>query len=882
MSSGRLIIIVLFLFAALLVLGIFLLDFSEERQPYDAVPLQSALVLELPQAGRFLDQLSTQTDFAASLNEMDFYARLRADLLSLDSLMSIASPDFSAGFAAMPVLCVLLETEHGFGFVNILKVGPHLHMYAIKEAVPRVFGSKKTVVDRKSGSYNTASLISRDAGQQVHFALSGGLLIAGTDRESFEKALLQLDNPEKITNQPGFISMKATSGSQADACLMFRTDALGSLLESNVLHDLRPPLGAALQAGKDWIVLDLNLKKDVVHFSGLMQANAGSMLHQLQQHQAGTVGLFNRMPYNTRLFLHLGMSELGSYLNNFADSSRLEALSSVAGYKLSEMQQAMGNEVVVGFTAGDPNQTAYLIAVLEQPGIMKQWLDRISEPIQGTGMKQVKNPLLQNLPETLWGKAFGVIDRMCYSIVDSCLFAANSPASLARVLQLDSRGRVLANQESFRNFSNQLATSAHLLLYNSFNDGPDLLNAFLDPRLGYQLNRNRLPLSRFGSIALQISAIQPLLYVHALVYFQPNNTDAGQLAWQLPLSAPLAIQPYVVDTGEEDRLAIVASDASNIIYYVRPEGKIVWKKQLHSPIVGKVNVVRMGKRKTSHLLFNTAEKIHLIDLNGNEAQGFPAKLKSKATNPVSYLVTDTDLKILVSCADRFTYCFGSDGRENALWQKPRSQEMVSRSIDQLSTGNQGYVVITDDQNGTLITDFNGKNRIPLRSNLKKSKNSQVYLNRTNSKGVLLTTNEQGKLLYISGIGAISSTDFGTYSPDHYFLYDDFDQNNAPDFLFLDKAKLVIFDRFKKTLFSFNFPNEITLPPYYLRLGNGTKLLCVTDELSGDIYLIDNRGKIFINSGIKGDVPFAVGSKNGVDELFFISGQGDRLVCYRPF
>lgn len=882
MTSGRLLLITSFLLLALLILGFFLFDFSEERQPYDAVPVQSVLVCELPRAGLFLGQLTEETEYAATLNEMDFYASIRSDLLSLDSLMEAVKPGFHTAFSETPVLCALIETSHGYGFVNIIKVGRHLHMYAIKETVPRVFGNKKTVVDRKLGKIAAASLMNQDGSGQVNFALSGGLLIAGADREAFEKALLQLDNPTKITDNQEFMSMRATYGRQAGAYLMLHTEALNRLLESNVLHPYRSFLNSALASGKGWMALDMNLKNDVIHLSGLMQPSGHPMLSSMQEHGEVKTRLTRMIPSDTRLFLHLGMEDLSGYLASFADSSRLEALSSIAGYNIRELQQFTGNEIMIGFRAGEPSETAFLVVGLQQPQMMKQRLDAISDPVQGMGVRQVKNPLLQILPSALWGKAFGAVDHMCYSILDSCLFAANNPTALTRVLQLVSRGRVLANQESFQTFSNQLTPTAHLLLYNSMSDGPDVLNAFLDPRLGYRLNRNRAPLSRFGGFALQISATQPMIYVHALAYYQPNISDTGQMAWQLPLSAPLSGSPVIVVTDDDDRQGIVASDAANNLYFVRPEGKMVWKKQLQSPVIGKVHMLKAGKRKTPHLLFNTADRIYLLDLNGNEAQGFPVKLRSQATNPLSFTIMGDGAQILVSCDDRYTYCFGLDGRENALWQKPGSQERVSRSIDQLSAGNQGYVVITDEQNGVLVTDFNGKNRIPLRSGLKKSKNALVYLNKTNSKGVLLTTNESGKLLYISGTGASSTTDFGTYSPDHYFLYDDFDQNNAPDFLFLDKAKLVIYDRFKKTLFSFTFPNEITVPPYYLNLGNGTKLLCVTDELSGDVYLIDNKGKMLINSGLKGDVPFAVGSKSGTDELYFVSGQGNRLVCYRPF
>ncbi|MDV7396624.1 hypothetical protein RZS08_34830, partial [Arthrospira platensis SPKY1] len=106
-------------------------------------------------------------------------------------------------------------------------------------------------------------------------------------------------------------------------------------------------------------------------------------------------------------------------------------------------------------------------------------------------------------------------------------------------------------------------------------------------------------------------------------------------------------------------------------------------------------------------------------------------------------------------------------------------------------------MITDSRGELRIVDRRGMPRISPRGELRKSKHAAFYINQTNSKGVLLTTERTGRLLYISAAGLLSTTDFGTYSEDHFFLYEDFTQNRSRDFIYLDGNTLQIFDRFKK-------------------------------------------------------------------------------------
>ena len=179
-----------------------------------------------------------------------------------------------------------------------------------------------------------------------------------------------------------------------------------------------------------------------------------------------------------------------------------------------------------------------------------------------------------------------------------------------------------------------------------------------------------------------------------------------------------------------------------------------------------------------------------------------------------------------------------------------------------------------------IVNRRGNQRIRLQGNINKAKNSKFYVNKTNSKGIIITTDKEGKLVYISSSGKLSRTDFGTFTPDHFFLYEDFNGDKVMDFIYVDDGVLKVFDRFKKVLFEYNFGSQITISPQVFMLGRNRQLLGVTDENSRTIYLFDEKGNTVISKGLIGETQFTVGDLKHNGKVSLLSAAENVLYNYR--
>jgi hypothetical protein len=157
--------------------------------------------------------------------------------------------------------------------------------------------------------------------------------------------------------------------------------------------------------------------------------------------------------------------------------------------------------------------------------------------------------------------------------------------------------------------------------------------------------------------------------------------------------------------------------------------------------------------------------------------------------------------------------------------------------------------------------------------------SEFYVNETNSKGIILTTDYRGKLTYIKANGRMDATDFGEFSADHYFLYEDFDNKAGKDFIYLDGNKLTVFDRFKNVVFSWEFENEIESRPVIIPVSSREKIIGVVSAERGKIYLFDRNGNLLSTPDHVGKTQVLIGSLKRDGQLNMIVGSGNTIYNY---
>ena len=109
---------------------------------------------------------------------------------------------------------------------------------------------------------------------------------------------------------------------------------------------------------------------------------------------------------------------------------------------------------------------------------------------------------------------------------------------------------------------------------------------------------------------------------------------------------------------------------NNLLYLITATGKIKWTKQLESKIIGDVRQMDIYRNGKWQMLFNTKNKIHLLDINGKEVVNFPFSLKSPASNTVNVFDYENkgNFRFLICGKNNKIYNYDKTGRLLPDWK----------------------------------------------------------------------------------------------------------------------------------------------------------------------------------------------------------------------
>jgi hypothetical protein len=310
------------------------------------------------------------------------------------------------------------------------------------------------------------------------------------------------------------------------------------------------------------------------------------------------------------------------------------------------------------------------------------------------------------------------------------------------------------------------------------------------------------------------------------------------------------------------------------------DGEIQARRQLAGqPLGGVVELPHSGD--PFRFLLNTSGQLYLIDSAGNDAPGFPYRLDPEASAGLFLLpgADEENTLVLVPSADQAVYAYTLKPGPAVGWQTPSLKATPSGSPLYFKEKQKEYLIFRDSEEGILVTDRKGKEKRRFQFSAAARGHSPLYLNRTNSRGTFITTDSRGHLIYLPDNGKVQETVFDDFSPEHYFLYSDFDGKGGEDFIFFDLGMLRIFDRFKKELIKVPLPElPSSLPVVFSTRGKGKGLLY--QGTSGTIYLVDNQGNIFYDEEIMSSLPPVVLKDASLEAFYALITRGNS-VCLSP-
>ncbi len=310
----------------------------------------------------------------------------------------------------------------------------------------------------------------------------------------------------------------------------------------------------------------------------------------------------------------------------------------------------------------------------------------------------------------------------------------------------------------------------------------------------------------------------------------PVPESTKELSASVNLSCGFDIKDFVVLPGQGN--VVVLGTQGEIACYSKK--KLAWKKKIDDKIIGSISLVDLHYNGEMYVHLNTSSQLHLWDLSGKEATGFPVNIENEITAPTKFYRWRERSYFLVGTANNKLLQLDAKGRELDVF---RIDHPIQKPIDVWVSQKRLFAGIAS--NTVQFTMFELEKRRALRS----------FEILPGSKSVKVPNQ----------LFRFSITDNALVRMDQKGRRDNIDRYPEGKLLYLSKNTMAI--QSKNTLSLLNEEGigfgEIALPfsdiadIYVTTLESGKTYVCVIDALENNVYLYGTDGSQLSTKALEG-------------------------------
>lgn len=812
-----------------------------------AVPLDATAVMRITHSKQFLESLSesflyTNPVYAPNQNQLSW--SLLAEFIT-------QSLNNEKNNQHISEIYVSHHAEQGWLFAANTKIRSEEFRRLLKEhAKFEPLTSNRTEFYRINKSFNP-----ENPHQIFSWVISNRLLLGSFSNGLLIKALQALNTPE-IRNQHA-LNLANLPKTHANAVLAVDFRLLGNMLALN-LNNQHQHIASAVKSLGQYALLDIIVRDNNLWFYGFIKCSDSNCFAASLDSYGATADLPALLPGNTIGFVRR---------------------SNLVGLRKNPV------EVATAFTSGIFSSVSGGSVLLLRDELFEQNLPSIlSRPSISNGANMLTTVNQLNETTNLREKYGYIVPHnrwMNHTLIENLNFFTENKSFLEQIKADIETATTLGTSKAFSQLKN----------YSTENSAFDF---FLNTQGAYFaaqfMARDSVAsdfiISMFPATTQfywQIKPIDGALFTNAVLLHGKRELYDDNRIWEVRLPGKIIASPTVVfDQGSDGKNIIVFDDAANITMIDR-NGAIRWQRVLAEPGMGEVHTLQGDQPETTRYLFNTPNYLYLIDNAGNILPGYPKSLAGTATTAATLarFANDQKPRLLIPTADRSIISIDLLGNRIAEWETLTMEHICIRPPQHIIYQGTSFVVLSDSAGRVVIANRRGIPSWGIPVRFFHAGDAAFYINRTNAKGAWLTADKQGRLSYLSPGGGLQQTTFTTFSNTPWFIYDDFNHDPHPDFIFADRQRLVVFDRFAQTLLEQRFTHPATIEPVAFRDKPGQLIIAIVEGNPGSISLYGTTGRLTAPIPARATVAPAIAYLDDEGLPIVISGSDDMLIAF-PF
>lgn len=872
------------------------------ESPFNAIPENTALIIKLNQAGKLWEELNRSNLLWKELSRFPGISSIQNEIRQMDSVCR-KNKQFSELIRQYNLLIsVTVSGRSSFGALYLTSLpGPNPEKELLS-FIGDIIGDKANLIETPYASTRIYRLRNKEKNNPFYFAVLKGVFMGSYRSDLVKKAIDRLSLNTPTVASGGFRNVESTTGKNVDANIYINYRYFSLILSQITREEAIPDLLKVARFA-DWSGLDVLIKKDELLLTGYTVAADSNLyfLSLFNNQSPQKIEIINTIPASCSYFTFFGWQDPDRYIRRYmarklrndnytGEYSRIPAIYEQNTLFLPAFFTPwIGNQACVAvIEANEKNPFEITFANIKTLDTLltryhlhalADTLGLRSDSVIYKGHSIYSLPFPSPLP-ALFGDIFGKTEANFYAFLYDNVIFSTQRKDLQFLIDEAISGNMLDKNKDYLDFSNEIQDKASIFYYFNTCNAIGSIRNIINDELNLKLEPLTDSLKKFQSLAFQFNNQDGNFYSSMYLRFNPNVNQEGPLLWQTELDTTISGRPSVINTG--DKPLIIASDISGNIYGVNADGSIRWKNRIMGNLLGDVHCIHLPGNDSAFILFNTETHLYMIRADGQLAEHFPMRFPLHATNGITVVDynNNRDYRILVALQDQHLYNFDLKGKSVSGWKPPNLQEDISSPAVFKKIFKNDYLLISGKMGKVMIVDRTGKSRIRLSPKFQHSPNSGFYLNKTNRKGLFVTTDPNGKIIFIPEDGRTTEATLNLFSNTHHFFYADITGNGLPEFIFWDKNTLYYYDRTYKLIYSYTFRREMTNPPFLLYPAKGKAMLGLVAPDTHELFLFDHHGLREMEAGIRGTTAFDIVNLDQKGQSNLIVGAGKTLKNYR--
>ena len=683
-----------------------------------AIPLDAAIIIESNDLSNSISAL-TSSSIWTTLSTETSIKDTQESLLSLDSNLAIYSSHLSS---TNPVFLSIHLT--GAKSFNWLMVSSTQHQ---EQKIQLLEIGLESFAKTKLHNYSNAVIIEVLLDEiTLYYAKLQGLFMLSEEKILIEDAIRQLKTPNNLTASKAFNNIYNSANKKEDFNIYLNTKNFDRISEGLLQGS------SNLKSQAEWMQWDADLSKNGILFSGI-SLSYDSLAQELSFYEGNdghkaispTV-----LPKNTALFVAKSFENFKQYKRKYINSLSVthlqnDYIKSLAGLEpdLNTTFESWIDSEVSWFLAENSNNLAEgIIAHISNESEVNRFLKKNTDSTFNYREQEIYK--WEQLKYFARICTFNATEEHIYtSLINDQLIICADLGMLKNLINDHKADKSLSETEDYINCMEELNSSSNLFIYAQNPSALKLAPNYLNSKLSDFTIEYAEALHPFRSLGIQFEANNSNCYSNAYLHFNKTETDQTRAIWATQLEAPILSEISLAKNHYNQKWEIAVQDEKLNLYLISTEGEILWKRKLQQAIIGEVKQIDLFKNKKLQLLFNTTNKLYLIDRKGRDVGTYPVVLPNTTSLPLALFdyQKNRNYRILLSCG-KHHYMYDKHGKKIKGWKLNKTKSKAVHPAQHYVVASKDYILLPEENGKLNILNRRGETRIQVKEKIEFSNN----------------------------------------------------------------------------------------------------------------------------------------------------------------